>query len=121
MDDVSRPENFERSDADSRLISVLAIGVAVFLVVVPLIVAMLYRDATRLGRIPDGLPQPPAPRLQVNPATDLEHLRAQESERLDAFAWADHGRKYIRIPIEQAMKLLAEKGIASWPSPAAPP
>jgi hypothetical protein len=117
MDDVSRPDNFERSDADPRLISAIAMGVAVFLLAVPLIVAMAYRDAPRLGRIPDRLPQPPAPRLQVNPEADLLRLRAEESERLGTFAWADRDRKTVRIPIERAMKLLSEKGIAGWPSP----
>ena len=120
MDDVSRPDNFERSDADPRLISALAAGVAVFLVAVPLLVVTFYPEALRLGRIPDRLPQPPAPRLQVNPQADLDRLRAEENERLDTFGWADRDRKNIRIPIERAMKLLSEKGIAGWPSPAPP-
>jgi hypothetical protein len=117
MDDISRPDDFERSDADPRLISALAVGVAVFLVAVPLLVVTFYRDALRLGRIPDTLPQPPAPRLQVNPAADLQRLRAEESGRLGAFAWADRDRKNVQIPIERAMKLLSEKGIAGWPAP----
>jgi hypothetical protein len=116
MDDISRPDDFERSDADPRLVSALAIGVAVFLVAVPLLVVTFYRDAPRLGRIPDNLPQPPAPRLQVNPAADLQRLRAEENQRLGAFAWADRSRKNVQIPIERAMKLLSEKGIAGWPA-----
>jgi hypothetical protein len=115
--DVSRPDNFERSDADPRLISALAGGVAVFLIAVPLLVVAFYREALHLGRIPDTLPQPPAPRLQIDPTADLERLRAAESENLSTFGWADHDRKNVRIPIERAMKLLSEKGLAGWPSP----
>lgn len=120
MDDASRPDNVERSDADPRLISALAIGVAVFLVAVPLLVLAVYRDAPRLGRIPNNLPQPPAPQLQVRPQADLERLRAEESAKLSTFGWADPGRKSVRIPIERAMKLLAEKGIAGWPPEGSP-
>ena len=61
MQDVSRPHDFERSDADPRLIGALALGIAVFLVGVPFLVLISYPDAHRLGRIPDNLPQPPAP------------------------------------------------------------
>jgi hypothetical protein len=118
MDDISRPDNFERSDADPGLIGALASGVAVFLIAVPLLVVAFYREALHLGRIPDTLPQPPAPRLQVNPAADLERLRAEESENLGTFGWADRDRTSVRIPIERAMKLLSEKGIDGWPSAA---
>lgn len=121
MDNASRPDNFERSDADPRLISALAIGVALFLVAVPLLVLAAYRDAPRLGRIPDNLPQPPAPQLQIRPQADLERLRAKENARLSTFGWADSDKKNVRIPIERAMRLLAEKGIGGWPSPAGSP
>jgi hypothetical protein len=117
MGDVSRPDSFERSDADPRLISAIAVGVALFLIAVPLFVLAVYRDAPRLGRIPENLPRPPAPQLQVRPQDDLKRLRAEESARLDSFGWADSDRENVRIPIERAMKLLAERGIAGWPSP----
>jgi hypothetical protein len=118
MDNASRPDDFERSDADPRLISAIAAGVALFLVAVPLLVLTAYRDAPRLGRIPEGLPQPPAPRLQVRPEADLTRLRVEESEKLNNFGWANRDKKVTHISIERAMKLLAEKGIAGWPSPA---
>lgn len=121
MDEASRPADFERSDADPRLLGALAAGVVVFLIAAPLLVLALYRDAPHVGQIPENLPQPPPPRLQIAPRTDLDRLRAEESRRLDSFGWTDHERKNVHIPIEHAMKLLAAKGIAGWPSAAGSP
>jgi hypothetical protein len=116
MHDVSHPNDFERSDADPRLISALALGVAVFLLSVPFLILVGYPDAGRLGGIPDNSPPPPGPRLQVAPQADLDRLRASESNRLTTFGWVDRNKQIARMPIEQAIKLLAERGLAGWPS-----
>jgi hypothetical protein len=116
MHDVSRPNDFERSDADPRLIGALAMGVAVFLLGVPLLVLMSYPDARHLGGIPDSLPQPPPPRLQVAPQVDLDRLHADETKKLTTFGWVDQANGVTRIPIERAMRLLSERGLAGWPA-----
>jgi hypothetical protein len=120
MNDVSHPRDYERSDADPRLIGALALGVAIFLVATPYALLALYPGADRLGGLPAEQHQPPAPRLQVHPKADLEHLRAEERERLTTYDWADRERRIARIPIERAMQLLAERGLAGWPSPPQP-
>src|SRR5690349_232112 len=89
MHDVSRPRDFERSDADPRLISALALGVGAFLLATPFLLQALYPDARHLGRIPDALPQPPPPRLQLAPQTDLDRLRAGEARQLNGLEWVD--------------------------------
>lgn len=116
MRDESRPKNFERSDADPRLISALALGTFLFLILVPFVVLMSYPAADRLGRIPENLPQPPHPRLQVAPKADLDRLRSDEDRELTTFGWLDRDKQIARIPIERAMKLLGERGLAGWPS-----
>jgi hypothetical protein len=116
MNDVSHPRDYERSDADPRLIAALALGVAVFLIATPYALLAVDPGADRLGRLPDGQPQPPAPRLQVHPKADLDRLRAEEHDRLTTYGWADRERRVARIPIERAMQLLAERGLAGWPS-----
>ena len=63
-------------------------------------------------------PVPPAPRLQAEPAQDLATYLAREAAILDSYAWVDEEAGIARIPIEQAMQLLAERG---WPEPAAGP
>jgi hypothetical protein len=120
MHDVSRPHDFERSDADPRLISALAVGVAAFLIATPFLLQTLYPDARHLGRIPDELPQPPPPRLQIEPQGDLDRLHTREDRQLTGFSWIDRGRQVAHIPIEEAMKLVRHRGLAGWASPSTP-
>jgi hypothetical protein len=119
MNDVTHPNDYERSDADPRLIAALALGVAAFLIVTPFGLLAVYPGADRLGAPPAERPMPPQPRLQVRPKADLDVLHAMESERLTSFGWVDRDRKIARIPVERAMGLLSERGLAEWPSPPA--
>jgi hypothetical protein len=120
MNDVAHPNDYERSDADPRLIAALALGVAAFLIVAPFGLLAVYPGADRLGGLPAERPLPPQPRLQVRPKADLDVLRAMEQERLASFGWVDRDRKIVRIPIERAMGLLTKRGLPEWPSPPAP-
>jgi len=56
-----------------------------------------------------GPTEPPAPRLQVDPLGDLERLRASEDAILEGYGWVDRRGGIVRIPIEQAMKMLVER------------
>src|ERR1700749_2796074 len=51
----------------------------------------------------------PSPRLQANPIPELEQLRAKEEERLNTYGWIDRGHGVVRIPVERAMELIAER------------
>jgi hypothetical protein len=119
MNDITHPNDYEKSDADPRLIAALALGVAAFLVVTPFALLAVYPGADRLGAPPAERPLPPQPRLQVRPKADLDVLRAMERERLISFGWVDRDRKIVRIPIERAMGLLSQRGLADWPLPPA--
>jgi hypothetical protein len=118
MHDASRPDGFEKSDADPRLISALAVGIAFFLLVVPFLVLAGYPDAPHLGRISGNLPQPqpPAPRLQVAPKLTAERLHVQEEKALTQYSWADRAHGLVRVPIKRAMHLIGERGLNGWPS-----
>jgi len=116
MQDQSHPNAVERSDADPRLLSALALGVAAFLIAAPFLIWAIYPSAPQLGRIPVNLPQPPAPLLQTAPKGDLERLRASEDRQLNSFGWVDRDKQIGRIPIEDAIKLLSERGLDGWPS-----
>ena len=56
--------------------------------------------------------QPPAPRLQTLPAQDLAAVRAEEDRTLTTYGWVDEQAGIVRIPIDEAMKILAERGEA---------
>lgn len=120
MGHVSHPRDYERSDADLRLIGALALGTATFLLVAPYALLALFPGADHAGQLPAELPQAPAPRLQVHPKADLDRLRTEERQRLTTYGWVDRKERVVRIPIEQAVDLLAARGIAGWPSPSPP-
>ena len=48
---------------------------------------------------------PPQPRLQMNPAVDLQTVRTRENDHLDRYAWTSPAHTAAQIPIERAMAL----------------
>jgi hypothetical protein len=50
----------------------------------------------------------PMPRLQVNDEADLAALRKEEEAKLTRYEWVDEKAGVVQIPIEQAMRLLAD-------------
>ena len=54
---------------------------------------------------------PPEPRLQTDPRDDLVHMREAEEQTLHTYGWVDRNGGIVRIPIDQAMKLIAERGL----------
>src|ERR1051326_5575586 len=110
MSDVVHPSDYERSDADPRLIGALALGIAVFLAVTPYLLVAIYPGSGHDKRVTETR-VPPEPRLQVAPKADLDQRRAAEREHLERYGWVDRDRGIARIPIERAMKLLSERGL----------
>jgi hypothetical protein len=63
---------------------------------------------------------PPAPRLQEQPFLDVKTLHADEQSVLTSAAWVDEGAGIARIPVDEAMKIVAEKGLPIWPPAPSP-
>ncbi|MBO0751669.1 MAG: hypothetical protein J2P53_06145 [Bradyrhizobiaceae bacterium] len=72
------------------------------------------------------LPAPeqfPSPRVQTHQAEQLQDLLAAQRRHLSGYAWADAGKTLVRIPIERAMEIIAQRGADAYaplvtPSPA---
>jgi hypothetical protein len=60
---------------------------------------------------------PPEPRLQVDPATDLEEMWRAEDAVLNSYGWVDQKAGIVRIPIERAITLLDQRGLPVRPQP----
>jgi len=54
--------------------------------------------------------EPPTPHLQTQPFKDIYQLRQKERERLTTYGWVDKNSGVTHIPIEDAMRLLIERG-----------
>lgn len=54
----------------------------------------------------------PTPRLETDDGNqDLADLHERESLYLDHYSWADRSQGKVRIPIERAMQLIAQRGL----------
>jgi hypothetical protein len=65
---------------------------------------------------PEAMSAPPQPPDAAG--AGLQGLRAREEGVLESYGWVDQKAGIVRIPIEEAMRLLAERGLPS-PSPSA--
>jgi hypothetical protein len=64
--------------------------------------------------------EPPSPRLQTQPFKDVYMLKQGQSDRLEAFGWADKNNGIVHIPIERAMELTRQQLSARPDSQAGP-
>ena len=53
----------------------------------------------------------PAPQLEVNERTELNGERLREEDTLSTYGWVDQNAGKVRIPIDRAMDLLAQRGL----------
>jgi len=112
MGQTAPADGYERSDVPPRLIAALAIGLAAFIVVAPLLLQVINPVEERTADLSE---RPPAPRLQIDATADLERLRQAERSQLDAAGWIDHDQNIVRIPVQRAMQLVAKRGLPGWP------
>lgn len=69
------------------------------------------RTEAPLSPLADPQPLPPLPRLQVSSGQDLKELRAAADKVLDSYHWVDKEAGIVGIPVNQAIEILAKKGL----------
>lgn len=117
---------FEPGEEDVQAVSSFGIGLALGIVVVAFAMWGLFEwfyTRENLAHAPvapvvlSESPQlPPEPRLQAVPRLDLKSLREGEEKVLTTAAWVDPDHGVARIPIADAIKIVAAKGLPSKPS-----
>ena len=55
-------------------------------------------DRWSSGRVPLTASEPPLPRLQISPASDLKTFRAQENSALNGYGWVNQTAGIVRVP-----------------------
>lgn len=146
MDDITRhphpeedsvhahttPENanvsHERGDADVFTVTKYGIGLAIGVVVVVFMMWGLFdwfyaRESEKPVELSSQIlrerpTRPPEPRLQARPKVELKDLRDSEEAALTSYGWINPDTGAVRIPIDQAIDMVAKKGLPSKPSPA---
>jgi hypothetical protein len=112
----------------SVVMFLVALAAAVVVVALLMRGLLRYFDARKAQEAPPpsplapGVRLPPEPRLQGapgsvgSPAEDIRQFRKQEDQMLNNYGWIDQQNGIIRIPIEQAKKMIVQRG-----APATPP
>jgi hypothetical protein len=57
----------------------------------------------------------PQPRLERNERIEIKDFRLKEEQTLNSYGWVDEKTGVVRIPIERAMQLLAQRGLPTIP------
>ncbi|MDB6111506.1 MAG: hypothetical protein JWR69_3256 [Pedosphaera sp.] len=76
--------------------------------------ALADQEAARQQVVPSvaaARRQFPEPRLQVSPPLDLAELRTREDAELNSYGWIDRTSGVVRIPIDRAIDIIAQKGV----------
>ncbi|MGX2040422.1 hypothetical protein ACWJKU_09865 [Methylocaldum sp. MU1018] len=111
---IPAPEAGEADIGTKALIAALVIF-AVTVIVASIGAWLLVKRWANAGPTPTlpPSPQPTAkvgPPLQIAPALDLQALRAREERLLRSTEWIDRSAGIARIPVEDAMTLIARRG-----------
>src|ERR1035438_4517993 len=110
----------EETDINEWAVGKFAIALLLIAVSALFLLFGLFRYfLSREGGPPSGRPQIaaseptkafPQPQLQESEVLDLKTSRAAEDQVLNGYAWVDPEKGVVRIPIDRAMDLLAERG-----------
>lgn len=118
---------FEHSDLKSRNVIITGFSILGAMWICAFILFFYYRYAqhtlpqSNVSALPVAPPVnalPPEPRLQTAPRTDMAQELAYEKSELHHYSWVDRNKRTITIPIERAMQIVAERGIAPQTTPA---
>lgn len=120
--------SYDRTDMSVRAIVGFLIFLAIAGLIMHLVLWGLYknmakgymaptRTANPIGSSTRQLPQGdpvrtfPSPRLQPDPVADMNKFRVSEEEVLNSYGWIDQNAGIARIPIDQAIKAVAQQGL----------
>jgi hypothetical protein len=132
---VHAEEGYERQDMTARSVFAFLISLFVGGVIVYFIVWGLYHfmDARQRARqrqqsplvkqvetdtrivSPDEIKKFPEPRLERNERIEINDFRLKEEQTLNSYGWVDQKAGVVRVPIERAMQLVAERGLPTTP------
>jgi hypothetical protein len=110
--------DYERSDIRGRDIAWLGAGLALFVVMTPLLMPFVFPQSMQ-HRTPSAPPalNADAAQLEITPKNDLQRFQRSEAQFEQSYGWTDRSKGTVRIPVSRAMQLLAERGLPGWPTP----
>ncbi len=134
MSDKKTNPGYETSDAHTGLIWIVAVVLVICVALSVLATTQTFHllrdrneaaqqrsDNERVTQSVSGTQSRfPEPRLQVAPQLDLADMRAREEAELHNYGWIDQKAGVVRLPIDRAMELMAQRGLPVRGDPNAP-
>ena len=123
------PGGYERSDANAGATFRAGLYVLGAMVLTALVLVPMYRLLARVetaaqperAQVVKSETSEPAlsfPRLVTSEPRALAEFRAQEDALLRGYGWVEKDRGVVRIPLDEAMRIVAERGLPSFAEPA---
>jgi hypothetical protein len=110
------PARHEKRDVGFRQMAIGLSTGGIIVVLLVVIVGFVF-PVYRLDRpIPRNLPAASPPRLQPSPRAEMATFYAEEMQQLNGFGWVNRQAGIVHIPIDQAMRETARRGIPDWPT-----
>jgi hypothetical protein len=104
----------ERRDVDvgmtARVVAGLLAAVVVVAGLMALLLGALGGPVPRPHGLPDQAADFPAPPLRVQPLDEPADYARDKEPLLDQWGWADGRHQLARIPVDQAARIVAERG-----------
>jgi hypothetical protein len=122
MDETKPPHTphagHETTDVNVWAVGKFAIGLVIVCVVsIGLLFGLLKffqsREETSVANTVEPTKMFPEPQLQKTPIPDLKAIRAEEDRLLNGYAWVDQPKGVVRIPVDRAIEVLAQRGLPS--------
>lgn len=114
------------SEIDVKHISAFLVWMTVGILIAGVAMYALYRGLQSREEARDLPPSPlvdrtqprlpPEPRLQTTPIPDLARYLAEQQASVSTYAWVDPAQGVARIPVDQAIDILAKRGLPWRPS-----
>jgi hypothetical protein len=112
-DEAHGHEQFEAPGVRTRPVLLFALAAVALVVASIWMLAGVYQ-----WQVPNRvLPPPevfPLPRVQTHQAEQREQIEAEQRRRLTGYHWEDRNKGLLRIPIERAMQLIAQRGADAY-------
>ena len=109
------PARREARDISHRVLGLGLLGVLLVLAMLTGLIFWMFPEALRDQSDIKPVPDFPAPRLQPSPPADLKTFLQQQIGWLNSAGWVDRKAGRVHIPITDAMRKIASRGIADWP------
>lgn len=116
---AAHSHGYEKTDASPRGLLYFALTMAAILAAASLALIWLFKHFQK-AQNPGSFvaapfaaerPLPSPPRIQPNPAADMQSYSQSQQNLLNTYGWIDRQNGIVRMPIDRAMELLLERGL----------